>query len=67
MEITRDCKNKVIKLSYNSKPCDGLSVLGVWVDKGLTYHKHAQRAAEKAILRLNCTLRIAQSIWGLIF
>ena len=44
---------------FNGKPYDGLRVLGVWVNKGLTYRKHAQRAAEKAMLRLNCTLRIA--------
>ena len=52
---------------FDGKPCDGFRVLGVWVDKGLTYHKHAQKAADKAMLRLNSTLRIVQSTWGLTF
>ena len=46
---------------FDGKPCDGLRVLGVWVDKGLTYYKHAKRAADKAMLRLNSTLRIVKS------
>ena len=39
----------------------------MWVDKGLTYRKHAQTVADKAMLRLNSTLRIVQSLWGLTF
>ena len=37
------------------------------MDKGLTYRKHAQTVADKAMLRLNSTLRIVQSSWGLTF
>ena len=52
---------------FDGKPCDGLRVLGLWIDKGLTYRKHVQRAALSAQQKLHQTTRIVQSTWGLAF
>jgi hypothetical protein len=52
---------------FDGQPCNGLRVLGLWVDKGLTYKKHVQRAAQAGMQKLYSTLRVTQSTWGLAF
>ena len=52
---------------FDGQPCEGLRVLGLWVDKGLTYRDHVQRSAQTGLQKLHQTLRITQSTWGLAF
>jgi hypothetical protein len=52
---------------FDGLPCDGLRVLGLWVDQGLTYKKHVQRAAQAGMQKLSSALRVTQSTWGLAF
>ena len=52
---------------FNGAPCEGLRVLGVWVDNRLTYRPHIRRTVEKANLLFSNLSRIGQSTWGLSF
>ena len=52
---------------FDGKPCEELRVLGVWLDRKLTYQPHIQKAAEKGASQLQKALHITQSTWGLSF
>jgi hypothetical protein len=50
---------------FDGKPCEGLQVLGVWMDQRLTYRPHIRRTAARAKAQLDSLNRIGQSTWGL--
>ena len=52
---------------FDGKPCPELRVLGVWLDRKLTYQAHIKKAAEKGAAQLQKALHITQSTWGLSF
>jgi hypothetical protein len=64
---TQNLNHPIRIQGFDGRPCEGLRVLGLWVDKGLTYRKHVERATQAGLQKLYKTLRITQSTWGLAF
>ena len=59
-----DLRSTVHINGFDGKPCDGLRVLGVWVDSKLRWTPHAKRAAAKGLACYDAMNRVVASTWG---
>jgi hypothetical protein len=63
-KLTDDLKSKVDIRGFDGEPVNGMRVLGVWVDRKMTWKQHVQNAQEKGRAQFDAFARVVASTWG---